>query len=373
MSRKSLFFILMGLVFYSPEMAQAAAHVSIGVAMPFTGQNATYGLQVKEGAEQAAALINQSGGILGQPIRIITADDASDPKQGVAVANKMSMDGARFVITYSSGVSIPASDVYAESGILQISFATTPHFTERGLWNVLRLTGRDEDQGHVVGQYLGTHFKDKNIAIVHDRSPYGKGLTDVVSHALKNQGIKPALLETINPGEKDYSALVSRLKRARIDILFYGGYQGEAALIIRQMRDQGLATLLMGGDTLISKDFPAATGPAIEGTLITFVHDPNTNPEAAGVIKKLREAGIDPEANVLYAYAAVQLFKSAAERAGSLNTHQIAHILRSGHVFDTIAGPLSYDAKGDLKVPQFTVYRFQKDDTGQIIYRPVTP
>lgn len=339
--------------------------------MPFTGQNATYGLQVKQGAEHAAALINQSGGILGHPVRILTADDASDPKQGVAVANKMSMDGARFVITYSSGVSIPASDVYAESGILQISFATNPRFTERGLWNTFRITGRDEDQGFIVGQYLNTHFKNKNIALVHDRSPYGSGLVEAVAKSLKNQGIKVVFSETINPGEKDYSALISRLKRANTDLVFFGGYQGEAALIIRQMRDQGLQTLLMGGDTLISKDFPSATGPAIEGTLITFVHDPNTNPEAHSVIQKLRESHIDPEANVLYGYAAVQLFKSAAERAGSLGAQKIAQILHSGESFETIAGSLSYDSKGDLRVPRFEVYRFEKDPNGHVGYKPV--
>jgi branched-chain amino acid transport system substrate-binding protein len=351
----------------------AHADVTLGIAMPFTGANAIYGIQVKNGAQSAADFINKSGGILGQPIQIISADDASDPKQGVAVAHKLNLQNVRFVIGgYASSVALPASIIYEEGGALFLSNATHVQFTERGLWNVFRLLGRDEQQARVAADYLAQHFKGQHIAVVHDRTAYGKGLADEVSTSLRKNGISIALSETINPGEKDYSALVSRLKRANADVVFFGGYQGEAALIIRQMRDQGLKTILMGGDTLISKDFSAATGPAIEGTLMTFARDPSTNTQAADVIAQLRGAGITPEANVLYAYAAVQLLKSAAERAGSLDVHKVADILHSGEIFDTIVGPFSYDTKGDLVDPQFRIYRWSHDlQTGNFIYQPL--
>src|SRR5512141_993701 len=173
----------------------AAAQVKFAVGGPITGPSAATGAQMKNGVDQAAADINAAGGILGQKITVSYGDDASDPKQGVSVANKFAGDGVKFIIGhYNSGVTIPSSMVYQENGILQITPASTnPKVTERGMWNIFRVCGRDDQQGAVAGDYIVKHFKGKKIAIVHDKTTYGKGLADETKKGLAKGGMKEVL------------------------------------------------------------------------------------------------------------------------------------------------------------------------------------
>jgi branched-chain amino acid transport system substrate-binding protein len=157
-----------------------AADLLIGVAGPLTGPNAAFGAQLQNGAQQAADDINAAGGVLGMKIALSFGDDVSDPKQGVSVANKFVGDGVKFVDGhFNSGVSIPASEVYVENGVLEITpAATNPVFTERGLWNTFRTCGRDDQQGAVAGKWIADNEKDKKVAVIHDKTPYGQGLAD---------------------------------------------------------------------------------------------------------------------------------------------------------------------------------------------------
>jgi branched-chain amino acid transport system substrate-binding protein len=154
----------------------AQAQVKLGVAGPITGPNAAFGAQLKNGAEQAVEDINAAGGIMGQKIVLTVGDDASDPKQGVSLANKFVSDGVKLVVGhFNSGVSIPASEVYQEGGIVQITPASTnPRFTERGMWNTFRTCGRDDQQGAVAGTFLADKFKGKKVAVVTTRRPTGR-------------------------------------------------------------------------------------------------------------------------------------------------------------------------------------------------------
>src|SRR3954449_2169641 len=155
----------------------AQAQIKLGIGGPITGPNASFGAQLKNGGEQAAEDINAAGGVLGQKIQVSVGDDVSDPKQGVSVANKFAGEGVKWVVGhFNSGVSIPASDVYLDAGIIEITPASTnPKFTDRGMWNTFRTCGRDDQQGAVAGNYLAINFKGKKVAIVHDKTPYGKG------------------------------------------------------------------------------------------------------------------------------------------------------------------------------------------------------
>src|SRR5579864_9114586 len=229
----------------------ATAQVKFGVGGPITGPNAATGAQMKNGVEQAAADLKT---ILNQKIVTEFGDDVSDPKQGVSVANKFAGDGVKFVIGhYNSGVTIPASEVYQENGILEITPASTnPTVTERGMWNIFRTCGRDDQQGKVAGSYILAHFKGKKIAFVHDKTTYGKGLADETLKAIKAGGMKEVLYEGINTGEKDYSALISKIKQSGADLVYFGGLYTEGGLIVRQMRDQGVKAPLMGGDGITS-------------------------------------------------------------------------------------------------------------------------
>ncbi len=348
----------------------AAAQVKIGVAGPITGPNAATGAQMKNGVDQAAADINKSGGILGQKIAVKYGDDVSDPKQGVSVANDFAADGVKFVIgNYNSGVTIPSSEVYQENGILEITPASTnPTVTERGMWNIFRVCGRDDQQGRVAGDYILKHFKGKRIAFVNDKTTYGKGLADETLKTIKAGSMDSVLYEGINTGEKDYSALVSKIKQSRADLVYFGGLYTEAGLIVRQMRDQGVSAPLMGGDGITSDEFASVGGPGVVGTLMTYGPDPRNRPEAKSVVAEFRAKNFEPEAYTLYSYAAVQIIAQAATAAKSLDPKKVADEMHSGMNFKTVIGNISYDKKGDITRLDYVVYKWQKMPDGKITY-----
>src|SRR4051794_3099035 len=356
----------LGLAFSSVANAQ----IKIGVAGPITGPNAAFGAQLKNGVEQAVEDINAAGGINGQKLQLVIGDDVSDPKQGVSVANKFAAEGVKMVVGhFNSGVSIPASDVYEEAGIVQITPASTnPKFTDNGKWNTFRTCGRDDQQGLVAGGYLADKFKGKKVAVVHDKTPYGKGLADETQKAMEAKGLKEVVYEGVNPGEKDYSALVSKLKQAGVDVVYFGGLHTEAGLIIRQMRDQGLNAPLMSGDGIVSAEFVSIAGPGAEGTLMTFSPDPRKNPNAKDVVEKFRKKGFEPEAYTLYSYAAVEVYKQAAEAVKSTDPKKMAEYMHSGKTFKTVIGDLSFDKKGDITRPDYVMYVWKKGQNGKIDY-----
>ena len=342
-------------------MLGTAAHADhlVAIAGPMTGQYASAGDQIRKGAEMAIADINAKGGVLGQKLKLEVGDDACDPKQAVSVANTMVNKKIVFMHGHwCSSSTIPASDVYNESQIPMATVSTNPQVTERGLKNIFRIMGRDDQQGLVAGGYLADHFKDKKIAVVDDKSAYGKGLADEMAKALQGKGVKPALRESITAGEKDYSGLVSKLKSAGVEVMAYGGYHTEVALILRQAQQAGLKLTIMGGDTMTNTELVTAAGPAADNVLFTFSPDPRKNPAAADVVKKFRDAKVEPEGYVMYAYAAMQLFAQAAEQAKSVKYADLEKAMRGGS-FDTVIGKLSFDAKGDNKLPGFMVYQWK--------------
>lgn len=331
--------------------------ITIGVAGPISGSEAVFGEQFVHGAQRAVADINAKGGVLGKKLNLVIGDDACDPKQAVSVANDMASKGVVFVAGhYCSGTSIPASDVYNESGIVEISPASTsPDYTDRGLPNVFRVCGRDDAQGPTAAAYVAAHFAGKRIAVVDDKSTYGKGLADEFKKALNAKGVTEVLHESISAGEKDYSPLVSKLKQAQADVLYFGGYKTEGGLITRQMREQGLNTILVGGDALVTDEFWSITGPAGEGTLMTFGPDPRLDPKNADLVAAFRADKYEPEAYTLYTYAAIQAWAQAVEKAGSTDAVKVEAALKSNK-FDTVLGQIGFNAKGDMDAPGYVFY-----------------
>ncbi len=342
-------------------MMPAKADILISTAGPLTGQYASFGEQMKRGAEMAVADLNAAGGVMGQKVKLALGDDACDPKQAVAVANKFVSDGVVFVAGhFCSGSSIPASAVYAEEGVLQISPASTnPALTDdaakKGWMNVHRVCGRDDAQGIVAGKFLASKFGTGKIAILHDKTAYGKGLADETKKNLNAAGVKEAMYEAYTAGEKDYSALVSKMKAAGIDAFYVGGYHTEAGLMIRQAHEQGYKPQLVSGDALVTDEYWKITGPAGEGTLMTFQPDPTKNAAAASVVKRFRAQNYEPEGYTLYTYAAVQVWSEAVKRANSLKMADLSKAIRGG-TFDTVIGKLTFDDKGDVKNPEYVWY-----------------
>ncbi|MCP5365101.1 MAG: branched-chain amino acid ABC transporter substrate-binding protein [Hyphomicrobiales bacterium] len=338
-------------------MGGASADVTIATIGPMTGPYAAFGAQMKAGIVQVVEDLNASGGVLGETINLEIGDDACDPKQAVAVANQFAAKSVKLVAGhFCSGSSIPASDVYYEERMIQISPASTnPQLTEAGKDTTFRTCGRDDQQGLVAGNYIADNFADKKVAIVHDKQAYSKGLADETKKQLNARGKTEDLYETVTPGEKDYSALVSKLKAAGIELLYYGGYHTEAGLIVRQMREQGMDTILMAGDALVTDEYWSITGDLGEGTMMTFSPDPRKNPVAAPVVAKFRAQGIEPEGYTLYTYGAVQAWKQAVENAGSFETEDVIKALHSGQ-FETVLGEIGFDEKGDVTAPGYVVY-----------------
>ena len=337
----------------------AHADVVIATAGPMTGQYAAFGEQMKRGAEMAVKDINAAGGVNGEKLVLKVGDDACDPKQAVAVANSFVNEEVVFVAGhFCSSSSIPASAVYNEEGILQISPASTnPKLTEQGFENVFRTCGRDDVQGIYAANYVVDNKIADKIAILHDKSAYGQGLADEFKKQLNARGVKEVLYEAITQGDKDFTALITKLKDAGVQLIYLGGYHTEGGLIVRQSREQGFPAKLMSGDALVTDEYWQITGPTGAGTMMTFAPDPRKLPAAQKVVEEFKTAGYDPEGYTLYTYAAIQAFVDAAKKAGSTDPKKVAEALH-GTTFDTVLGPIAFNDKGDVKEPKYVMYQW---------------
>jgi branched-chain amino acid transport system substrate-binding protein len=334
-----------------------ADDITIAVAGPITGPVASIGDQMKRGAEAAAAAINDAGGVNGKKIKIVVQDDSCDPKQAVAVANLIVGQQIKFVDGHAcSGSSIPAADIYAENSVLMMSPASSnPVLTEKGHPTIMRLYPRDDAQGAFIAPWIAETFKGKKIAILHDKSAYGKGLASVVKDKLNAGGVTEVLFEGINPGEKDYSAIITKLKGAGVEFLYFGGYHTEAGLMLRQAADQGYKLNLMTGDSIATSEFWQISGPAGEGTLFTFPTDPRRSPNAAHALEQFKTQGFNPEGFTLFSYGVVQAIAEGIKKAGSEDPKAVAKALQSGDAVQTVMGPVRFDSKGDIKDPTYDI------------------
>ncbi len=339
----------------------ALAQIKIGSAGPMTGQYAAFGEQLKRGAQMAVDEINAAGGVNGQKLELVIGDDACDPKQATAVANKMVSDKVVFVAGhFCSGSSIPASDIYKEGKILQITPASTnPKLTDdalaKGNTTVFRTCGRDDVQGLTVGNYILKFHKGARIAILHDKSPYGKGVADETKKTLNNGGMREAMYEAYNDTDKDFTALINKMKQRKIDMIVLGGYHTAAALMIKQSREQGFGAQMVGFDSLETDEFYQLGGAATNGVLESFPPQAEKDPKNAALVKKFMDQKYNPEGYTLFSYAAVKVWAEAANKAKSVDAAKVAAALRSQN-WDSAVGPLSFDQKGDIKNPVYDIY-----------------
>jgi branched-chain amino acid transport system substrate-binding protein len=233
--------------------------------------------------------------------------------------------------------------------------ALTDDAAKKGWNNVFRSCCRDDTQGAFAGKYLADHYKGKRVAIVHDETGFGKGIADEVVKVMNAAGLKQAMYEAVTQGDKDFSALISKMKDANIDVIYYGGYPTEAGLIVRQARGQVLKAQFIGADSLLTEDYWKITGSAGEGTLVTYPPEPPNAPVAWAVADKFQAEGYDPTGWTLYTYAAIQAFAQAAEKAKSVNVDDLSKALHS-MTAHTVVGPLTWDKKGDVTDSKYVFY-----------------
>jgi branched-chain amino acid transport system substrate-binding protein len=342
--------------------APARADITIGLLAPLTGAVAAYGDQVKNGAQAAVDAINRKGGVKGEKLVLKLADDAGDPKQGVSAANQLVGERVRFVVgPVTSGVAIPASDVFAENGVLMVTpTATAPALTNRGLSNVLRTCGRDDQQAEVAAAYVLKNLKDKKIAVLHDKGTYGKGLADAFKQGINDGGVKEVVYLTLTPGEKDLAAVITRLKSAGAEVIYFGGYHPEGGLLARQLHEAGVKATIIGGEGLSNTELWAIGGDTAAGTLFTNATDALKNPASAEAVAVLKEKNIPPEAFTLNAYAAVEVLAAGIEKVGKdAKAADVAKALKDGSQIKTAIGALSYGKTGDLSSPSFSMFKWE--------------
>jgi branched-chain amino acid transport system substrate-binding protein len=347
----------------------ARAEFRIALAAPLSGPDAVFGMELRNGAEQAAADINAKGGVLGQKFVIVPFDDRGDLKQGIAIANRVVDEKISFVIGhFYSSITLAASEIYANHSILEITpSATNPQITERGFDLIFRTSGRDDQQSAVAAKYLAAQAS-KKIAILFDNTAYGKALADDVRQRLAKAGIQDALYGGIDKGSKDYGRLVGRIKAAAADFVYWGGGDADAGLLLKEMRAEGVTAQLLGSDSLASDEFARAGDDAVEGALMTFPADPRRRPQAVSAMKEFRARDIDPEVFTLNAYAAVEVLAQAAKAAGTFDTTVIAKTIHFGRPFRTVLGTLIYDAKGDITTLDYSVYVWRRGYEDQLEY-----
>jgi branched-chain amino acid transport system substrate-binding protein len=335
--------------------------IVIGVVGPLTGSLSAFGEQQRRGAEAAVAAINANGGILGKQLRLLVGDDQCKPNWAVEAANELVGQGAVFVDGhFCSGASMPASVIYADAGVLQITpSSTNPALTDdaaaKGIVTVMRVANRDDQQGVFAGDWIAKHYAGKNIAVIDDQSPYGRGLADMAAAWMEKGGLKPLVRTTYRHSDQDFVQLIDTLIVGKIDVVYVGGYHDDEARILRQAREKGLKAEWISGDALNTSDFATMAGSASDGVRFSDAPSATDLPSARAAVAALRKGGYEPEGYTLSAYAAVQAFTAAATATGSTDGKTLATWLRKSTV-PTVLGDLSWDAKGDVTQQRFAWY-----------------
>jgi branched-chain amino acid transport system substrate-binding protein len=338
--------------------------IAIAAAGPMTGDLAAFGEQLRRGAEAAVDDINGKGGVLGKKLHLVLGDDQCDPKKAVNVADSLVGQGVVFVDGhFCSGSSIPASNVYADAGVLQITPSSTNPFltddaTAKGITTVMRVANRDDQQGVFAGDWIAKHYARKNVAVIDDGSPYGRGLADMAAEWMEKGGLKPLVRTTYRQRDQDHVQLIDTLIVGKIDVVYVGGYHDDEARIVRQARDKGFKGEWISGDALNTGEFPQLAGSAADGVRFSDVPSAIELPSARDAVAALRKGGYEPEGYTLSAYAAVQAFAAAATATGSTDGKTMAAWLRKSTV-PTVIGDLSWDAKGDVTQQRFAWYLWQ--------------
>jgi branched-chain amino acid transport system substrate-binding protein len=272
---------------------------------------------------------------------------------------------------FCSASSIPASKVYADNGIIEISpGSTNPQYTDDGSPFTFRTCGRDDEQGKVGAEYIAHHFKGAKIAVLDDNSTYGKGIADQVRANLAKLGVPVAYNASYTAGEKDYSSLVSRMKSLGITLVYLGGYYSDTGLIVRQGAGQGFTPQYFSEDAAATQSFWQVSGPAGEGTLFTFSPPAEKDPAAAKVVAELKAKNLDPTGYVLYSYAAVQVWAEAARKAKSTSPEIVSKELKSGGPWHSVLGPIRFDSKGDVVDAAYAIYKFHDGNYSVYAMKP---
>ena len=369
--------------------AQADAQtLKIGVIAPLSGDLSALGAGIRNGAELAIQQANEENRIPGYEIELAAEDDTAKPDVGAQVATKLASDDEVVAVigTLNSNVAESVQPVLADAGIAMVSPANTGVSLTKGADaaspkrpydNYFRVSTTDAVQGPFAADFASNDLEATEVAIVHDNKTYGKGLSEEFAERFETNGGEVVLTETINPGDKDFSAVVSRIRRARPDLVYYGGEYPEASLLSSQIDAAGVDAPLMGGDGIYDDTYIEVGGSGVLGDYATSVGAPLTELEsAADFLTAYEAAGFDdpPSAYGGYAYDAANVIIAGLEEAiGDAEGDVAIDTLRTdliealqGVEVDGVTGPVAFDEFGDTTTKVLTVYTVTPaDECGQ--------
>ena len=350
--------------------------VKIGHVSPTSGGIAHLGKDNENGARMAIDELNAKGVTIGgrkAKFELLAEDDAADPKQGTAAAQKLVDAKVNGVIGHlNSGTSIPASKIYSDAGIPQISpSATNPRFTRQGYKTTFRVVADDVHLGGTLGKYAVQQVKGKSIAVIDDRTAYGQGVADEFEKGVKAAGGKIVGREFTNDKASDFTAILTKLKAAKPDVVFFGGMDAVAGPMLRQMKQLGIDAKFVGGDGICSGELPKlAAGTMADGQVVCA--------EAGGVEGAAKKSmddfyaafkkkyNTDVQVYAPYVYDAVNVMVAAMVKAGSAEPAKYLPVLAKTEGYKGVTGTIGFDSKGDVKNGALTLYTYKGGKRDQI-------
>ena len=339
------------MVLSSPVLGKT---LKIGTLSPLTGPYAQDGTDILQGVKTAVAVFEKAGGVPGfDKIEVIPGDSACDGGKATMAANKLINSGVNGVVgAYCSSATIPASVPLNEANIIQITPASThTDVTARGLKQIFRMPPRDDVQAWSTVKFLEDGLKIKTLALIDDRQTYTVGLTENITKYAKETGkVKIVALEHITPGDKDFTAVLTKLKKINPDVIYMAVYQPEGSLMVRQVQMLGIKSILVTEDAVYHPKFLEVGGKATEGVYLTFAKAPETQErkDFEKTYKAMWKADTIGSYGY-YAYDAAMVLLKAFKKAGTTDTDKVVDVLR-GNSWDGVTGNIKFDSKGDRKL-----------------------
>lgn len=354
-------------------LAAAQEPIRIGLQAPMTGPWALEGEQAQNSVQVVADQINAAGGVLGRPLEIVLGDDQGEPRQSALVAQRFVTQGVDAAIaTYGSSVTEPAQLIYEDAGLLNISYgATAVSLTAHGHQYYFRTTSRDDSEGAFFAEFVTQTLGAERIALVHDNTTFALGLAEAARESLGDYPeAEIVFFDAVTPGDRDFSAVVSRLGQQNPDAIYFTAYYPEAGLFLRQLRDAGVEATFIGGNAAVNSEFVEIAGLDVAvGTLITqepLVADlPFERAEEfhAEYVSRHGEAPSTPWP--VYAADALNVIVAAMEATGSTDSDVLAEYLHSGAEIEGITGTIAFTEAGDRASAVIRVYTVAEDGTIQ--------
>lgn len=344
--------LTLGIGSCNPASNEASRPIRIAAVGPLTGAQAETGQDMINGIRLSVDEWNAKGGVLGKKIELVVFDDAADPKEAVSVARKIESDPTIVGIVghLNSGTTKPASTVYHEAGLpVIIPAATNPEITKQGFSNLFRIAPTDLDQGTDVARFALNNLGKKRFAIIHDSSAYGQPLAEIVRKTVEEAHAEVVTFDGITEGEKDFRALLTRIRQSAPDVIFFGGIYNEGGLLAKQGRELGLNIPLLAADGAFSDKFIQIAGPAAEGVVMSFIApDEKTNAATISFATKFRERYGAIKAFAPLGYDAGNVLLTALESAGRPDKAAIISALHSPTFrYEGVTGESVFDSDGN--------------------------